>query len=111
METPLGLSNPSFTGSRINQRALIFGQDETMASLGEQELLNLCCASGTPQHWGHLCPLCAEFQQVARFHPWITNPHRPGKASAVQALLVLTTSCDRRRSNFCFVRASLKFIL
>lgn len=84
METPLRFSNPSLTGSRINQRALIFGQDETMPSLGKQELLKLCCASEVPQQWGHLqghlCPLCAgtgsESQQVDGFHPWITNPQR-----------------------------------
>lgn len=42
METPLRFSNPSFTGSRINQQVLTFGQDETMPSLRKQELLKLC---------------------------------------------------------------------
>lgn len=59
METPLRFSNPSFTGSRINQRVLIFGQDETMPSCRKQELLKFCCASEMPQQRGHLCPLCA----------------------------------------------------
>lgn len=118
METPLRFSNPSFIGSRINQWAFIFEQDEPMPSLGKQELLKLCsCASEMPHQRRHLCPPCAgtgctvTAGRLHRFHPWITNPHHPGKASTVQALPVFTTSCDRRRSNFCFARASLKFIL
>lgn len=115
METPLRFSNPSFTGSTINQQALIFGQDATTPSLRKQELLKLCRASEMHQQQGHLHPLRAgihcQLEQGDRFHPWRTNPHLPAKASAAQALPVFTTSCDRRRSNFCFARASLKFIL
>jgi len=48
IETPLTCSNPSFSGSRINHRVLIFGQYETVPSLRKYELLKRCCASEMP---------------------------------------------------------------